>query len=83
MPENLYKVLIVGGGTSGWMTAAAMSRFLPAHKYQITLIESDAIGTVGVRAVNRLRWRVGIGDSAIRASAGSTAGRGPAGDGRI
>lgn len=39
-------VTIVGGGSSGWMTAAALSKLCP--HLDITLIESDKIGTVGV-----------------------------------
>ncbi|MEL7311705.1 MAG: tryptophan halogenase family protein [Pseudomonadota bacterium] len=41
------RLVIAGGGTAGWMTAAALSRFAPKTT-TVTLVESEQIGTVGV-----------------------------------
>ena len=47
LPPPIREVVIVGGGTAGWMAAAALSRLIAAG-VSITLVESEDIGTVGV-----------------------------------
>ncbi|MDT8439000.1 MAG: tryptophan halogenase family protein [Wenzhouxiangellaceae bacterium] len=44
---SIRKLVIVGGGTAGWMAAAAMIKTF-GHRLAVTLIESETIGTVGV-----------------------------------
>lgn len=46
-PRTVKRVVIAGGGTAGWMAAAALSKTL-GKTLDITLVESEEIGTVGV-----------------------------------
>ena len=47
MSDRTRRIVIAGGGTAGWMAAAAISRTL-GRVVDVTLVESDAIGTIGV-----------------------------------
>ncbi len=45
---GISHLVIVGGGTAGWMSAAFFSKVFPSERMRITLVESADIGTVGV-----------------------------------
>lgn len=50
MSENhlVKSIIIAGGGTAGWMTAAKLSQHFSKTDISITVVESSVIGTVGV-----------------------------------
>jgi tryptophan halogenase len=70
------RIVIVGGGTAGWMTAAAFARFcLPGMS--VTLVESDEIGIVGVGeatipSINLFNQSLGINEAEFLAATGGT-----------
>ena len=74
--SRIRDVVIVGGGTAGWMAAAALSAIM-GEQLNIRLIESDAIATVGVGeatipAIRLFNGLVGINeDDFLRATQGS------------
>ncbi|MCG9746407.1 tryptophan halogenase family protein [Shewanella sp. Isolate8] len=47
MTSEIKHLVIVGGGSAGWMAAAMLSRMM-GRQLKITLVESDQIATVGV-----------------------------------
>ena len=75
------KILIVGGGTAGWMTATALSKLLLRDEgrqhWQIELVESEQIGTIGVGeatipAIKAYNAMLGLSeDELLRATQGS------------
>jgi tryptophan halogenase len=70
------RIVVAGGGTAGWMTAAALARTM-GDSIELTLVESDMIGTIGVGEstipplvnYNRL---LGIGEAEFMAATQAT-----------
>lgn len=80
MDQRVRKILVVGGGTSGWMTAAYLNRTLAAkgvNTVEITLIESRDIGIIGVGEatlanIKRMMIAIGINEMDFMRSCAAT-----------
>ena len=74
--RRIKDIIIVGGGTAGWMSAAALSQLLP-NGYNYRLIESDQISTIGVGeatipSIRNFNMHLGIDENDfIRATQGT------------
>src|SRR5687768_4239943 len=44
----ITKIVIVGGGTSGWLAAAILSQHFKSELCRIDLVESAGLGTIGI-----------------------------------
>ncbi|MFA6114645.1 MAG: tryptophan halogenase family protein [Sphingomonas sp.] len=74
---RLDRIVIVGGGTAGWMAGAALGRFIVPGGTEVVLVESDEIGTIGVGEatippIQKFNHLLGIGEAEfLRATSGT------------
>ena len=76
-PDRITQLVIVGGGTAGWMAAAALAKHFHGTGLRITLVESSEIGTIGVGeatipTIRRFYGKLGLSDQAVMRATNAT-----------
>ena len=61
-PAGLRRIVLIGGGTAGWMTALILARALISRGVSITVLESPTVPTIGV-GEGSTPWLRGFFDS--------------------
>ncbi len=75
-PTRIRRLVIVGGGTAGWMAAAALTTFF-GRRLEVELVESEAIGIIGVgeATLPHLRFfieKIGLDEAAFMRATNAT-----------
>lgn len=76
--QPITQLVIAGGGTAGWMAASALAQHFQHTPLRITLVESSAIGTVGVGeatipTIRRFYRQLGLTDGEVMQATQATA----------
>jgi tryptophan halogenase len=77
LKKKINSIIIVGGGTSGWMTAATLGQQFKNSSTKVTLIESTAMGTIGVGeatipTLRRFYTKLGFTDQEVLTATNAT-----------
>ena len=68
--QPVKNIIIVGGGTAGWIAAAVLSASLEHHRVSITVVDSSEIGTIGVGEatippIRQLNFMLGLDEDEV------------------